>query len=268
MGLGSSTKIDKVRTGGRREVREDLIPREVLLYIFLDGHKVSVISCSPHYLMELAAGYAVSNGYVSDYKKINIMELCTGEGGRSTVRGTSIEIINVKIRTGEKKTAGWSPAYIQPGCGSIDGNGMVSWPEPLLPGPKIQSDIILELNRKNLSVQEYKKALGGLHSVSLFDIKGGLILVREDIGRHNCLDKVIGNMLINEIDASDKLVFTSGRISLDLVFKAARSSIPVVITNSSVTHGAVTAAKKLGLSVIGYARGNRFNIYSHPERII
>ena len=113
-----------------------------------------------------------------------------------------------------------------------------------------------------------KKALGGLHSASLFDSSGEMLLLREDIGRHNCVDRIFGYLLINDMDVSDKLIFTSGRISLDLVFKAVRMSIPAVITNSSVTYEAVRIAQRAGIAIIGYARGNRFNIYSCPERVI
>ncbi len=75
-------------------------------------------------------------------------------------------------------------------------------------------------------------------------------------------------MLINSIAPEDKIIFTSGRASMDLVFKVLRMSVPVIVTNSSVTYNAAEAAQKAGLTLIGYARGKRFNIYSCPERII
>jgi FdhD protein len=267
LGLGNSIKIEKIRSGDRREEKRDIIPREILLHIFLNDRKISVISCSPEDLIELAAGYAVSNGYVGDYRSINIIELCQEEQEESA-GDSSVEDVTARIRADIPQDHKTRPGYISPGCGSIDEKGSLSLPDPVITELEVGADVILGLNKKNLSGQRHKKAFGGLHSASLFDSKGEMLLVREDIGRHNCLDKIMGHMLINEIDVSDKLVFTSGRISLDLVFKAVRMSIPGVVTNSSVTHGAVVMARRLGLMVIGYARGNRFNAYSYQERII
>jgi FdhD protein len=270
LGLGETVKIEKIRTGRKRQEKDDVIPGEVLLHIYLNQQKVCIISCSPEDLIELAAGYVVSHGYVDDYESIEIMEICSSEAGDSeekSKRGV-IENISVKIRTGKETSVRMAPGYISSGCGSLDEKGAAQIPDPIKSGIKIDSKVILGLNKKNLEVQEHKKALGGLHSAALFDIKGELLLVREDIGRHNCLDKLIGHMLINGMDVTDKIMFTSGRISLDLVLKAARINIPAVVTNSSVTYSAVELAGKLGLIVIGYARGNRFNIYSYPDRII
>jgi FdhD protein len=270
LGLGNTIKIEKIRTAGKRQEKDDIIPGEVLLHIYLNQQKICTISCSPEDLTELAAGYVVSHGYIDDYESIEIMEICTSETGDVDEKGKNgvIENIPVKIRTGKKASTRMAPGYISSGCGSLDEKGAAQIPDPIKSDIKIDSKVILGLNKKNLEAQEHKKALGGLHSATLFDVEGELLLVREDIGRHNCLDKIIGHLLINGIDVSDKIMFTSGRISLDLVLKAVRINIPAVVTNSSVTHSAVKLAEKLGLIVIGYARGNRFNIYSYPERII
>jgi FdhD protein len=246
------------------------MPGEALLHLYLNRQKVCVISCSPENLTELSAGYIVSHGYVDDYESIEIMEICSPEAGNADEKGYSgvIENIPVKIRTGKETSVNILPGYISSGCGSLDEKGAARIPDPIGSDIKIQSEVILGLNKKNLEVQEHKKVLGGLHSATLFNSMGELILVREDIGRHNCLDKLIGHILMNGMDVSDKMMFTSGRISLDLILKAARMKIPAVVTNSSVTHSAVRLARELNLIAIGYARGNRFNIYSCPERII
>jgi len=268
--LGSTIKIEKVRTSGKRQEKDDVIPGEALLHLYLNQQKICVISCSPGNLTELAAGYVVSHGYVDDYDSIEIVEICSSGISDEEENGKIglVENIPVKIRTGKDTSVTMAPGYISSGCGSLDEKSAARTPDPIGSDIKIDSKVILGLNKKNLEVQEHKKALGGLHSAALFDPAGELLLVREDIGRHNCLDKIIGNILINGMDPSNKIMFTSGRISLDLVLKAARIKIPAVVTNSSVTHSAVKLAGKLGLIVIGYARGNRFNIYSYPERII
>ncbi|MCG9479213.1 MAG: formate dehydrogenase accessory sulfurtransferase FdhD [Actinomycetia bacterium] len=270
MELGNSIKIEKIRSGGKREKKADLIPQEALLHLYLNGHKICVISCSPEDLIELAIGYVFSHGYVDAYKSINIIEMCGEdiENGNRSPDEPGMENISAKIRADVVMRGKIEPGYISSGCGSIDGKDTASLPSLIKSKITVSSDTILGLNRKNLSAQKHKKALGGLHSASLFDIRGMLLLVREDIGRHNCLDKIIGHTLINDMDLSDKMIFTSGRVSIDLVLKAGRILVPVVVTNSSVTHSAAMMAQRLGLTIIGYARGNRFNIYSCPERIM
>lgn len=277
MELGSRIKIEKVRSDGSREEEQDIIPGEILVHLFLNGKKISVISCSPGNLVELTSGYVLSNGYIDDHNKINLIELCQeDQKSKNFNRGNGIMVENtiVKIKTNKvsaKEIMQMGPGgikYISSGCGSLDDNIMTIWPLSIRSRIEVVSDIILELNRKNLSKQKHKNAFGGLHSASLFDSSGEMIMVMEDIGRHNCLDKIFGYISINELDPSNKIIFTSGRISLDLVYKVSRVFIPVVVTNSSVTYSAAMLADKIGLTVIGYARGNRFNIYSYPKRII
>ncbi len=277
MELGSRIKIEKVRSDLSREEEQDIIPGEILVHLFLNGKKISVISCSPGNLIELASGYVLSNGYIDDHNKINLIELCQEDKKSKNFNrdsGIMVEDTIIKIETdevSEKDIMQVGPGrikYISSGCGSLDDNIMTIWPPSIRSSMEVVSDIILELNRKNLSKQKYKNAFGGLHSASLFDSSGEMIMVMEDIGRHNCMDKVFGYIFINELDPSNKIIFTSGRISLDLVFKVSRVLIPVIVTNSSVTYSAAMLADKIGLTVIGYARGNRFNIYSYPKRII
>jgi len=274
---GSRTKIEKVRSDGSRKEEQDIIPGEILLHLFLNDKKISIISCSPGDLIELASGYVLSNGYIDDHNKINLIEFCQENEmveNFNKDNGIIAENIVIKIKTcevSEKDIMQSGPGgikYISSGCGSMDDNAAAVWPPSIRSSMEVGGDIILGLNRKNLSKQKYKNAFGGLHSASLFNSSGQMIMVMEDIGRHNCLDKVFGHIFINELDPSNKIIFTSGRVSLDLVFKVSRVSIPVVVTNSSVTYSAAMLADKIGLTIIGYARGNRFNIYSYPERII
>ena len=270
MELGRTIHIDKIRSGGIREEKQDVIPREILLHLHINENKISVISCSPEDLVELVSGYIISNGYVEDYNSINIVEICTEDREKEKHIGddTELENMSAMVRADVVLDKEIRSGYISSGCGDLDEKVTESLPKSIKSKIMIKPDVILKLNRKNLSGQKHKKALGGLHSASLFDSFGELITVREDIGRHNCLDKIMGHMLINDINPLDKMIFTSGRVSLDLVLKSVRMSIPLVITNSSVTHSAAVLAKRTDLTVIGYARGSKFNIYSYPERII
>ena len=281
MGIGKTIKIQKIKASGIREEKQDIIPGELLLNIFVNGKRVSLLSCSPSGIIELVTGYIVSNGYADDYERIELVDLCRDEEGRSQdVNGEGAGfhgIMSAKVRiTGYDRAdpPGGIVPYLSAGCGNLDPaviEEVFKKDIDLVKSKKdmtVDNKVILELGKKLIKEQKYKNEFGGLHSAALFNNEGQMLSLMEDLGRHNCIDKIYGHMLINSITPEDKMIFTSGRASLDLVFKALKMSVPIIVTNSSVTYDAAEIAQRAGLTLIGYARGKRFNIYSCPERII
>lgn len=281
MGIGKTIKIQKIKASGIREEKQDIIPGELLLNIFVNGKRVSLLSCSPSGIIELVTGYIVSNGYADDYERIELVDLCRDEEGRSQdVNGEGAGfhgIMSAKVRiTGYDRSdpPGGIIPYLSAGCGNLDPaviEEVFKKDIDLVKSKKdmtVDNKVILELGKKLIKEQKYKNEFGGLHSAALFNNEGQMLSLMEDLGRHNCIDKIYGHMLINSITPEDKMIFTSGRASLDLVFKALKMSVPIIVTNSSVTYDAAEIAQRAGLTLIGYARGKRFNIYSCPERII
>jgi FdhD protein len=108
---------------------------------------------------------------------------------------------------------------------------------------------------------------GGVHSACLADRKK-ILLFTEDIGRQNALDKIIGASLLKNISLQNKIMLSSGRITSETITKMVRAMIPVIVSPGAPTDSAVNLARRLGITVVGFARGKRINIYSHPERII
>ncbi len=281
MGIGKTIKIQKIKASGTREEKQDIIPGELLLNIFINGKRSSILSCSPSGIIELVTGYIISNGYADDYGDIELASLCRDEddaGQEAGDKGPGFHnIMSAKVRitgyNGPDPPGGLVP-YLSAGCGNLNPAAMGGVFKKNIDLEKSKEDIavdyrvILELGKKLIGEQKYKKEFGGLHSAALFDTGGQMISLMEDLGRHNCIDKIFGHMLINSIAPKDKMIFTSGRASLDLVLKALQMSVPIIVTNSSVTYNAAEIAQKAGLTLIGYARGKRFNIYSCPERII
>jgi len=265
--IGKKVKIKKIRASTGSEILQDIIPAELLLTIVLNNNIISIISCSPQNLIELTIGYLINNGYIEKYSDINIINFCQD----FLMKKKSQSILNAQVEVNCKNIdikGLENLKFISSACGSMDEFILQKKLNHIKSGIKVSPEVILKLNLETINQQNYKKEFGGLHSAALFDSDGKIINLMEDIGRHNCIDKITGYMLINKIEFSDKIIFTTGRLSLDVVYKICRMSVPVIVTNSSITHSAVQMAKKMNLTAIGYARGGRFNIYSNPDRII
>ncbi len=140
---------------------------------------------------------------------------------------------------------------------------------PILPaGPSVARTTLLRLPVALRSAQPVFDVTGGLHAAGLFDPSGNLLAVREDVGRHNALDKLVGAMLLDgRLPLHRAVLMVSGRVSFEIVQKAAMAGIPVTCAVSAPTDLAVEAADRLGMTLVGFLRGDGFNVYAHPERI-
>lgn len=283
MELGKKVKINKVKASLGHEQLLDIIPDEIQLSIFLNKNLISIVSCSPENEIQLAIGYLLSCGYLDKYSDIDTIFYCDDEkynienkrkdsrNGKNTGSGRFpfTRRIEVSCNAGDEDVIrARKVKFIPPACNSISDFISIGKLEKIKSSIEFDPKTILKLNKEALSYQKYKKEFGGLHSGALFSKSGGVIKIIEDIGKYNCIDKIIGYSMMNDISLEDKIFFTTGRVSLGIIFKIYRMSIPVVVTNSSVTYSSVTVAEELNLTVVGYARGNRFNVYSCPWRII
>jgi FdhD protein len=132
----------------------------------------------------------------------------------------------------------------------------------------VKSSILNLLPSKIITAQEIFQSTGGLHASALFDAEGNLLMIREDVGRHNALDKVIGATLLSyTINLGESILLVSGRASFELVQKAAVAGIPVVAAIGAPSSLAVELAEAKGIALLGFLKSDRFNIYSHPNRI-
>jgi FdhD protein len=153
------------------------------------------------------------------------------------------------------------------GCGSLPPPELRAGP-PALPadGLRVPAARVGELMHELARLSELHRRTGGVHSAALAD-EGGIRLFREDIGRHNAVDKVIGARLAEGGDFRRCLLLSSGRVSSEVLAKAARCGAPVLVSRTAPTDRSVSEARRLNLTLVGFARGERMNLYSAPERI-
>ena len=269
MKLGKKVEIEKIKSATGKEVLKDIIPTEILLTVFLNNIPLSILSCSPVNVYELAIGFLVNNGYIKNYNEINLIRKCADQLNIKNM----VPAMSIKVETScrDEATEIKNPEFIKfisSVCGNAEGLILNKALPKIKSSARITAEVILKLNQETIRLQKHKKEFGGLHCAALFDVSGNCLAIMEDLGRHNCIDKIAGYMQIFGLQSSDKVIFTTGRLTVDAIYKIYQMSIPVIVTNSSITHSAVLLAKKINLTSIGYARGGRFNIYTHPLRII
>lgn len=250
-------KILKIK-GKSREVVDDIVVEEVPLTLILGEKELATILCMPSGLKELVTGFLFTSGMIkqpSDIKNITI----------SQERFTAyIDLVNPDIT----ENLIFKRLYTS-GCGK----GVLFYNAPdLINRTKIISDYRIEARKLSALMLEFQnksdtyRASGGVHSSALADDKG-ILIFEEDIGRHNAIDKVIGKRLNEGGDFKNKIIITSGRISSEVLFKIQKCRIPVVISRSAPTNQAVKLARDMNVTLVGFARGNRMNVYSCEERI-
>jgi FdhD protein len=154
-------------------------------------------------------------------------------------------------------------------CGKASIDEVAVRCEPLPAGPSVLPAMLIALPERLRGEQSAFELTGGLHAAGLFAADGELLALREDVGRHNALDKLVGSQLLaGRLPLHDRIVMVSGRISFEIVQKAAVAGAPIVAAVSAPSDLAVEAAERLGVTIVGFLRGDGFNVYSHPGRVV
>ena len=137
------------------------------------------------------------------------------------------------------------------------------------PGPGVDADVVTSLPDKLRAAQGLFDSTGGLHAAALFDPEGNLLALREDVGRHNATDKLVGWALLEgKLPLSEHLVQVSGRSSFEILQKCLTAGVPIVCAISAPSSLAVDVAREFGMTLVGFMRGERFNVYAGFDRII
>jgi FdhD protein len=242
---------------GSRASREEMVVREETLCLYVNGNLLVRLLCSPSHLEDLAVGFLYSEGIVAHLEEILSIE----EGGVETT-------VFVRTTGPAPDSVALSGAVRTSGCGAgVTLADRADGLEPVSAELAVRADEILALSRKFEASSELFHQTGGVHACGLG--RGGkLFLLREDIGRHNALDKCIGAALKEVVDLSKSIAYISGRISSEMVIKAARARLPIIVSRTAPTSTAVDLAAHLGVCVVGFVRGKRMNIYTFPDRVV
>ena len=252
--------------------RPDQIAVEEPLEIRLSPKQtVAVTMRTPGADFDLTAGFLYSEGVVSHRKDLYRMSYCVDPDIDGDQR---YNIINIALREGllpdlqplERHFFTTSACGV---CGKASIEALQLRGCPVIPtGMKVPVEVIYSLPDKLRSAQGIFTATGGLHAAALFDAEGQLLRLREDVGRHNALDKLVGSALLaDELPLHNHIVMVSGRSSFEILQKCITAGVPIVCAVSAPSSLAVALAREFGITLVGFLRGQRFNVYSGFERI-
>lgn len=232
-----------------------------------DPVPVAVTMRTPGHDFELAAGFLVTEGLVAGHDAFASVRYCQLGPGEEQ----HYNIVTVRLNQPWDRAGAVRDFVATSSCG-ICGKTTLEQVEvacPLVaPAAPLPRRLIAELPARLRAGQHLFEVTGGLHAAAVFDGAGDVVCLREDVGRHNAVDKIAGHAaLAGQLPLSGQVLMVSGRISFEIVQKAAMCGLAVIGAVSAPSSLAVAAGERLGVSVVGFVRDGNFNIYSHPERI-
>ncbi len=276
----SVSKVEIIKVNAHAsEHKLDLVSVEEPLEIRLSfGQKeqrqkkcISVTMRTPGHDFELALGFLFTEGIIANPKDVTSIRYCTEPESDDAIDNVVIvelaENVEVELKKLERHFYTTSSCGV---CGKASIDAIQNQGCKIIPVLKSQvaENVIFRLNKALRNKQSVFEYTGGLHACALFSKNGELLLIREDVGRHNALDKLIGAaMALDQIDLGSCILKLSGRISFELVQKAAMASIPIITAIGAPSSLAVQSAQQLGITLIGFSKDNKFNIYTNPERV-
>ena len=249
--------------------KDDFLAAEEPLEIRIGENPLSVTMRTPGHDLELAAGFLFTEGLMHRRDQIIALEHATNDGDGKRGNVVRAELAAEVLPDFDKLRRHFFAASSCGICGkaSIDAvrSRLLQTPNPKF---RVAPNLITNLPEVLRSAQDLFERTGGLHAAALFEADGHLLIVREDIGRHNAVDKVVGWALLNDrVPLTDCILLVSGRGGFEIVQKAIVAGIPVVASVSAPSGLAVQLARELNLTLIGFLRGNRFVVYAGDDRI-
>lgn len=258
-GYKTEVEIFRLKEGDWRREKDQVIT-ETPITIFLNDREFVTLLCSPQKIDYLAAGFLRSEGLITTASDIEELKVDEDEG---MVYINTSEKVDLAEKLYGKRT-------ITSGCGK----GTVFFSvldslqsEPVVSDVKVSAQVLLSHMNALQHMSQLFKDTGGVHSAALADSEQ-ILVHSEDIGRHNAVDKIIGETILKEIPLEDKIFLSSGRLSSEIVIKGAKLRVPFLVSRAAPTSLSIELAENMGITMAGFVRGKRLNIYAHDYRVI
>ena len=246
-------------SGNEMEGAVDEVAAELPVRLVLNGEPLVTLLCTPTELEELAVGFLLSEGLLHERSAIK----------KLSVSGTGPSIFIELAGLPQHWEKQFEKRTISSGCGKgITFTNYDRSKDRKLDtrGPVVSVSAIRELLKVFRNISTLYLETGGVHSAALSDGKD-LLFFSEDIGRHNAVDKLIGKAFLKGVSIENKILFTSGRVTSEIVTKAGRNRFPILVSRAAASCMAISYAEDMGITLVGFARGDRMNIYTWPTRI-
>lgn len=261
-------RIKRRFADGRCEAATDVLAQESPLEIRIQGRPVAVVMRTPGHDEELAAGFLLSEGVIAARDDVFEISACPSQsdGGRAVdvllTRPDAVDFGKLTRHVFSASSCGI--------CGKAAADAVMQHFPPLPPdGFRVRADLVFALPTLLRAAQPTFDATGGLHASAVFAWDGEVVFLREDVGRHNALDKVLGAAFLGRrLPLAEQVLMLSGRVSFELMQKALAARIPIVAAISAPSSLAVSFARESGQTLCGFLRDGRMNIYAHPQRIV
>ncbi len=266
-----AVEIERIREK-RRSKERDLLINEIPLTIFVNEREYVTLFCSPRKLDYLAVGFLHLAGLLPSKDDLEEIKVDEAKG---------LVFVRMKVPVGKKEMPspnspvilgkGWEALYLEAPSARVfktlpgrKRRAEFSQPESSL---QVKAEELFQLMAALLNASSLFKATGGVHSVALA-LPHEILFFSEDVGRHNAVDKVAGECMLSNIIFHDKILLSSGRVSSEIVVKADKLGLPLIASRAAPTSLSVELAQKMGITLVGFVRGSRLNIYTHAQRVV
>jgi FdhD protein len=259
--------VVRYREGELLPDQPDEVAAEEPLEIRVEGRGIAVLMRTPGHDRELAAGFALTEGIVRDSSELFEITSCL-----TTDQPTGNVVEITLTDPGRFDTARLSRHVFSSSSCGICGKATIEAAIQQFPAidtaPAVEAKLLIQLPAKLAAAQETFQRTGGLHACALFNVRGELLLLREDVGRHNALDKLIGHQLLaNRLPLGNCILLLSGRVSFEMTQKALAAGLAIIAAISAPTSLAIEFARANNQTLIGFLRGETMNIYAGAERV-
>ncbi|BBL70777.1 sulfurtransferase FdhD [Methylogaea oryzae] len=258
----SESAVQRFRNGLLTQTR-DYVAEEVPVALIYNGVPYTVMLATPDDLEDFAVGFSLSEGIVADAGQISLREIRRQEKGVEVwlkIPGDNFRALSQRGRSMAGRT----------GCGLCGTNSLdeaVRTPSPVGDGVRVATESVARALESLKEGQTLNGVTGAVHGAAWANLDGEIQFIREDVGRHNALDKLIGALVKHAVDLKNGFVVVTSRASYEMVQKTATAGIALLAAVSAPTGLAIRLAEACGLTLVGFARGRDHNVYSHPQRL-